>query len=153
LDPFYRNRFYLGPFLPGPFLPDPFYRDPFYPDPFYLDPAKHVELLDNGSTIAGDVRLDSAGADYDLTEPEAEIIAKITARLPSELSEVQQAITKALLVHHRKILSTGDHAIVGCRIDRDDVRQIRSCCEDRLSSLRSLVKGGLMRCWSMVWLH
>jgi len=91
--------------------------------------AKHVELLDNGSAIAGDVRLDSAEADYDLTEPAAEILAKITASLPSELSEVQQANTKALLVHHRKILSTGDHAIVGCCIDMDDVRQTRQAFE------------------------
>ena len=80
-------------------------------------------MFDNGSAIVGDVRLDSAGANYDLTEPEVEIIAKITASLPSELSEVQQANTKALLVHHRKILSPGDHAIVRCRINMDDVRQ------------------------------
>ena len=42
----------------------------------------------------------------DLTEPEAEVIEKMMANLPIELSDEQRAKVRALLVRHRGILST-----------------------------------------------
>jgi len=89
-----------------------------------------VELLDDGSAVADDVRLDSAEADVELTESEAEVIAKMMASLPSELDDEQRAKVQALLMRHRKILSTGDHDIgrthlVEHHIDTRDARSIR----------------------------
>jgi len=95
-----------------------------------LGVVEPVDLLDDGSAIADDVRPDAAEADVELTEPEAEVIAKMMASLPSELDEEQRAKVQALLMRHRKILSTGDHDIgrthlVEHHIDTRDARPIR----------------------------
>jgi len=70
-----------------------------------------VDLLDDGSTVADEVHSDTTEVDGELTEPEAEVVAKMMANLPSELDKEQRAKVEALLMHHRKILSTGDHDI------------------------------------------
>jgi len=95
-----------------------------------LGVVEPVDLLDDGSAIADDVRLDTAEADVALTEPEAEVIAKMMASLPSELDDEQRAKVEALLTRSRKILSTGDHDIgrthlVEHHIDTGDARPIR----------------------------
>jgi len=93
-----------------------------------LGVVESVELIDSNSTIADDVRENRQ--QHDLTEPEAEVIAKMIASFPSELSDEQQAKVEALLIRHRKILSTGDHDIgrthlLEHRIDMGDARPIR----------------------------
>jgi len=62
-----------------------------------LGVVEPVELLDNGSAIANDVQFESAEVVSDLTDPEAEVIAKMMA---SELSEEHQAKVGALLIRH-----------------------------------------------------
>jgi len=95
-----------------------------------LGVVEPVDLLDDGSAVADEVRSDTTEVDVELTEPEAEVVAKMMANLPSELDEEQRAKVEALLMRHRKILSTGDHDIgrtplVEHHIDTRDARPIR----------------------------
>jgi len=95
-----------------------------------LGVVEPVDLLDDGSAVADEVRSDATEVDVELTAPEAEVVAKMMANLPSELDEEQRAKVEALLMRHRKILSTGDHDIgrthlVEHHIDTRDARPIR----------------------------
>jgi len=95
-----------------------------------LGVVEPVDVLDDGSAVADEVRSDATGADVALTEPEAEVIAKMMASLPSELDDDQRVKVEALLTRSRKILSTGDHDIgrthlVEHHIDTGDARPIR----------------------------
>ena len=88
-------------------------------EPSFEGVAQHVELLDAGSTMADEVRLDLAIVE----KPEAEVIVQVMASLAGEFSAERQAEIKALLGRHSKVLLTGDHAIVDRHIDINDVRQ------------------------------
>jgi len=65
-----------------------------------LGVVEPVDLLDDGSVVADEVRSDATEVDVELTEPEAEVVAKMMANLPSELDEEQRAKVEALLVRH-----------------------------------------------------
>ena len=89
-----------------------------------------VESIDDGSAVTDVVSKEVTELEGELTEPEAEVIEKMMANLPIELSAEQRAKVRALLVRHRGILSTGDHDIgktdlVEHRIDTGDARPIR----------------------------
>ena len=88
-------------------------------EPSFGEMAQHVELLDKGSTMADDVRLDSAVAD----KPEEEVVASITASLADELSAERQAEIKALLTRQDRRSFMDDHAIVEHCMDTDNVSQ------------------------------
>jgi len=95
-----------------------------------LGVVEPVELLDSDSAIADAVSKEVTELEYELTEPEAEVIDKMMANLPDELDSGQRAKVRILLTRHRGILSTGDHDIgrtdlVEHRIDTGNARPIR----------------------------
>jgi len=73
-----------------------------------------VELLDNGSAVADEVRSDTTEVDVELTEPEAEVIVKMMASLPSELDEEQRAKVEALLIRRLRIRSSLRRRLIKC---------------------------------------